>query len=145
MRNFGNDVGTEELAHFEVVGTIVYQLTRDMHADEIKAAGYDGWYVEHGLGVYPQSAGGDAFTAAALQSKGDPIADMYENLAAEQKARVTYEYLLDMIDDEDVAKPIRFLREREIVHFQRFGEALNYVKDWQEKKHIFYGNERRRT
>ncbi|MCL2752333.1 MAG: manganese catalase family protein, partial [Firmicutes bacterium] len=120
-----NDIGTEELAHLEIVGTIVHQLVRGvMSAEEIKAAGYDAFYVEHGLGVYPQNAGGAPFSAQAFQSKGDPIADLYEDMAAEQKARVTYEYLLDMIEDPDVAKPIRFLREREIVHFQRFGEAL---------------------
>ena len=135
-----NDIGTEELAHLEIVGTIVHQLVRGvMSAEEIKAAGYDAFYVEHGLGVYPQNAGGAPFSAQAFQSKGDPIADLYEDMAAEQKARVTYEYLLDMIEDPDVAKPIRFLREREIVHFQRFGEALNYVRDYQQNKHIFYG------
>lgn len=134
-----NDIGTEELAHLEIVGTIVRQLTRDVGEKEIRASGFEPFYVEHGLGVYPQNAGGGAFTAAAMQSKGDPIADLYENMAAEQKARVTYEYLLDMIDNPEVAKPIRFLREREIVHFQRFGEALNYVKEYQEKNHIFFG------
>ena len=139
MRNFGNDTGTEELAHFEMVGAIVQQLTRDvMSPEEIKANGYEGFYVEHGFGVFPQDAGGGAFTAHALQSKGDPIADLYENMAAEQKARVTYEYLLDMIDDPEVAKPIKFLREREIVHFQRFGEALNYVRDYQIRHNVFY-------
>jgi len=136
---FEYDIGTEELAHMEIVATMVRQLTREMDEDKIKAGGYDAFYVEHGLGVYPQSAGGIAFDAGGIQSKGDPIADIYENLAAEQKARVTYEYLLDMIDDEEVARPLRFLREREIVHFQRFGESLNYVRDYQSKKHIFYG------
>ena len=136
-----NDVGTEELAHLEIVGSIVRQLTRDVDEKMLKAAGYDAFYVEHGLGVYPQNAGGVPWTAAGIQSKGDPIADLYENLAAEQKARVTYEYLLDMINDnEEVAKPLRFLREREIVHFQRFGEALNYVRDYQIHKNIFFVN-----
>ncbi|MCL1901772.1 MAG: manganese catalase family protein [Firmicutes bacterium] len=138
-----NDIGTEELAHFEIVGSIVHQLTKDCTLEEIKKGGYDAFYVEHGLGVYPQNAGGIPFTAAAMQSKGDPIADLYENLAAEQKARVTYEYLLDMIDDPEVAKPIMFLREREIVHFQRFGEALNYVRAYQLKNNKFYGNPKR--
>ncbi|MCL2822012.1 MAG: manganese catalase family protein [Firmicutes bacterium] len=135
------DVGTEELGHMEIVGAMVQQLTRDLDEAEIKKNGYDAFYVEHGLGVYPQSAGGVAFNAAGIQSKGDPIADIYENLAAEQKARVTYEYLLDMIgsNNEEVARPLRFLREREIVHFQRFGESLNYVRDFQMKRHIFYG------
>ena len=138
-----SDIGTEELAHFEIVGSIVYQLTKDSSLEEIKKGGYEAFYVEHGLGVYPQNAGGIPFTAAAMQSKGDPIADLYENLAAEQKARVTYEYLLDMIDDPEVAKPIMFLREREIVHFQRFGEALNYVRAYQLKKNKFFANPKR--
>lgn len=133
-----NDIGTEELAHLEMVGTIVYQLTRDLTAEQIKAGGYDGFYVEHGLGVYPQSAAGDAFTASAFQSKGDPVTDLYEDMAAEQKARSTYEYLLNMIDDPDVYKLIAFLREREVVHFQRFGEALNYVRDHLGSRHVFY-------
>lgn len=135
-----NDIGTEELAHLEMIGAIVQQLTKDCSMEEIKANGYDAFYAEHGLGVYPQNAGGIAFSASAFQSKGDPIADLYENLAAEQKARVTYEYLLNLIDDPDVAKPIMFLREREIVHFQRFGECLNYVRDYQDHKNIFYAN-----
>ena len=135
-----NDIGTEELAHLEMIGAIVRQLTRDISKEEIKAGGYDAFYVEHGLGVYPQNAGGIPATAAAFQSKGDPITDLYENMAAEQKARSTYEYLLDMIDDPETAKPIIFLREREVIHFQRFGEALNYVKDYMTNKHIFYGN-----
>jgi len=134
-----NDVGTEELAHMEIVGSMVRQLCRDVDVSDIKMAGFEAGYVEHGLGVYPQNAIGVAFDAGGIQSKGDPIADIYENLAAEQKARVTYEYLLDMIDNEEVAKPLRFLREREIVHFQRFGESLNYVREWQMNKHIFYG------
>lgn len=133
-----NDIGTEELAHLEIVGSIVRQLTRDADEQSIKRNGYDAFYVEHGLGVYPQNAGGAAFNAVGIQSKGDPIADLYEDMSAEQKARVTYEYLLDMIDDPEVAKPVRFLREREIVHFQRFGEALNYVRDYQTHNNIFY-------
>lgn len=135
-----NDIGTEELAHLEMVGTIVHQLTRDCSVEEIRASGFDAAYVEHGFGVFPQNAGGVPFSAAAFQSKGDPIADLYENMAAEQKARVTYEYLLDLIDDPEVAKPIIFLREREIVHFQRFGECLNYVREYQDNKNIFFIN-----
>ena len=123
-----------------MVGTIVQQLTRDVGREELIAGGFAPFYVEHGFGVYPQNAGGIPADAAAFQSKGDPITDMYENLAAEQKARSTYEYLLDMIgDNPEVAKPIIFLREREIVHFQRFGEALNCVKDYMTKKNLFYG------
>jgi len=135
-----NDVGTEELAHLEVVGTMVHQLLRDSDQKLIEESGYSSNYVEHGFGIYPQSAAGDAATATALQSKGDPIADLYENLAAEQKARVTYEYLLNMIDDPEVAKPLQFLREREVVHFQRFGESLNYVRDHMNSRRFFYGN-----
>ena len=131
------DIGTEELAHLEMVGTIVQQLTAGCTMDELKKGGYDAFYVEHGLGVYPQNAGGVPFTAAAMQSKGDPITDLYEDMAAEQKARSTYEYLLDFIDDPDVAAPIRFLRQREIVHFQRFGEALEYVRRHLDSKHYF--------
>ena len=134
------DVGTEELAHMEIVGSMVYQLTRDCEEKEIRDSGFDAFYVEHGFGVYPQSAGGMPANAVAIQSKGDPIADLYENLAAEQKARVTYEYLLNMIDNPEVSAPLQFLREREIVHFQRFGEALNYVREHMEKRNIFYMN-----
>ena len=134
------DIGTEELAHLEMVGAIVQQLTKDCSIEELKAGGFDAFYVEHGLGVYPSSAGGVPFDAGGIQSMGDPIADLYENLAAEQKARVTYEYLLNLIDDPDVAKPIMFLREREIVHFQRFGECLNYVREYMDNKHKFYVN-----
>lgn len=118
-----NDIGTEELAHLEIMGTIVKQLTQNLTEKEIKEAGLDTYYVAHGLGVYPSSASGVPFTAAYLQSKGDPITDLYEDMAAEQKARSTYEYLIDMTEDPDVLAPLRFLREREIVHFQRFGEA----------------------
>lgn len=137
------DIGTEELAHFEMIGTIVQQLTRDCSIEDIRANGFEAFYVEHGFGVFPQNAGGVPFSASAFQSKGDPIADLYENLAAEQKARVTYEYLLDLIDDPEVAKPIMFLRQREIIHFQRFGECLNYVREFQDKRNIFYLNPRK--
>jgi spore coat protein JC len=131
------DIGTEELAHLEMIGTIVRQLTENLSIDEIKAGGYEPFYVEHGLGIFPQSAAGDPFSAGAFQSKGDPITDLYEDMAAEQKARSTYEYLLDMIDDPDVAAPIKFLREREIVHFQRFGETLEIVRHHLSNNHYF--------
>ncbi len=131
------DIGTEELAHLEMVGAMVQQLTANATPEEIKKGGYDAFYVEHGLGVYPQNAGGVPFSAAAFQSKGDPVTDLYEDMAAEQKARSTYEYLLDMIDDPDVLAPLRFLREREVVHFQRFGEALDYVRQHLGSKHYF--------
>ena len=122
------DIGTEELGHLEMIGAIVHQLTRGASADDMRKAGLDPYYADHGLGVFPQSAGGVPWSAAGIQSTGDPVVDLYENMAAEQKARQTYEYLLNLIDDPDVANPIRFLREREIVHFQRFGEAKQIVE-----------------
>ena len=131
------DIGTEELGHFEIIGAMVRQLTRGLTFEEIKKGGYADFYVEHGLGIFPQNAGGAPFTAAALQSKGDPVTDLYEDMAAEQKARSTYEYLIDMIDDPDVIEPLRFLRAREIVHFQRFGETLEKVLDYKDRKHVF--------
>jgi len=135
-----NDIGTEELAHLEMVGTIVHQLTKGATIEEIKEAGLDTYYTDHGLGVYPQAAAGYPFTAAVLAVKGDPIADLQEDLAAEQKARATYEKLIDLCkDNPDVLDPLKFLREREVVHFQRFGEALRGVQDkLAEKK--FYMN-----
>ncbi|MCL2699557.1 MAG: manganese catalase family protein [Defluviitaleaceae bacterium] len=132
-----NDVGTEELAHLEMVGTMVHQLLDGATPKQMQEAGLDSRYVEHGLGIYPMDSGGVPYTAASFQSKGDPITDLYENMAAEQKARSTYEYLLDMIDDEDAAAPLRFLREREVVHFQRFGECLRYVYDYMDSKRQF--------
>lgn len=133
-----NDVGTEELAHLEMIGTICHQLTQNATPKEMQAAGMDTDYVNHGLGIHPSGAGGNPWTASYVQSKGDPITDLYENMAAEQKARSTYEYLLNLIDDPDVADPIRFLREREVVHFQRFGESLRYVQEHMDNKRMFY-------
>ena len=125
-----NDIGTEELAHLEMVGTIVHQLTDGCCPEELKQAGLGSYYTDHGWGVYPQSAAGMPFSASVLAVKGNPIADLQEDLAAEQKARATYEKLIDLCaDDPDVIDPLRFLREREIVHFQRFGEALRGVQD----------------
>lgn len=132
-----NDIGTEELAHLEMIGSIFYQLTDDETAEKYKNDSFAPYYVTHGFGVYPAGANGMPFTAAYMQSKGDPITDLYENLAAEQKARSTYEYLLKMTDDPNVIKPLSFLREREIVHFQRFGEVLNKVRDCLENDHTF--------
>ena len=125
-----NDIGTEELAHLEMIGTIVRQLTRGLSTEDIMESGFDAYYADHDTAVYPVSAAGVPFNAASIQSKGDPLADLFENMAAEQKARATYEYLLRFADDPDVIAPLRFLREREIVHFQRFGEALRYVQDY---------------
>lgn len=129
-----NDIGTEELAHLEMVGTMVRQLMKGASTREIEEGGAAPYFVGHDSGVYPASASGVPFSAAALQSKGDPRTDLYENLAAEQKARSTYEYILRFADDPDVIEPLRFLREREIVHFQRFGEALRYVEEYLENK-----------
>lgn len=113
------------------------QLSEDADPEEIKKAGFDSYYVDHGLGIYPSSAAGMPFTAAYLQSKGDPLTDLYEDMAAEQKARSTYDYILSLTDDPDVVNPIKFLREREIVHFQRFGEALDYVSDYLAENRVF--------
>jgi len=134
-----NDIGTEELAHLEMIGAICHQLTCRATPKEMADAGMAADYVDHGLGIYPQSAGGIPWSAATIQSKGDPITDLYEDMAAEQKARSTYEYLLNLIDDPDVADPIKFLREREVVHMQRFGEALDCVRDYLGSKRMFYG------
>ncbi len=132
------DVGTEELAHLEMVATIVNQLTRDLTVEEIKNSGLDAYFVDHTVGVYPVAASGVPFDMKYIGVKGDPIADLNEDLAAEQKARVTYDNLLRMIDDPDVCDPIRFLREREVVHYQRFGDALRVVQDHLDSKN-FYG------
>ena len=134
------DIGTEELAHLEMVGAIVHQLTRNMTPEEIKKAGYDAYFVDHTAGVYPTAASGFPNTAASLAVKGDAIADLVEDLAAEQKARVTYDNILRFADDPDVRDPIKFLREREIVHFQRFGEALRTVQDHLDAKNFYAFN-----
>ncbi len=133
-----NDIGTEELAHLEMIGAMVTQLTQNATRKEIMDAGLDPNYVNHGLAIYPQSAAGIPWTASYIQSKGDPVSDLYEDMAAEEKARSTYEYLIDLMDDPDVIEPLRFLREREIVHTQRFGEALRYVKEYFDSKRMFY-------
>lgn len=135
-----NDIGTEELAHLEMIGTIVYQLTRNLSSDEIKKSGFDTYFVDHTTGIYPASAAGVPFTAAYIQSTGDPIADLHEDLAAEQKARKTYDNILRLIDDPDVCDPIKFLREREIVHYQRFGEGLRIVTDKLNEKNFYAFN-----
>lgn len=123
------DIGTEELAHMEMICAIVYQLTKDLSMDEITANGFDKYYVDHTLGLWPQAAGGVPFNACVFQSKGDVITDLFEDMAAEQKARTTYDNILRLIHDNDICEPIKFLRQREIVHFQRFGEALRMTQD----------------
>lgn len=125
-----NDIGTEELAHLEMVGAIVHQLTEGASIEELEKAGLSEYYTDHGVDVYPQAASGMPYTASAMACKGDPIANLQENMAAEQKARATYEKLIDLSrDNPDVVDPLRYLREREIVHFQRFGEALRGVQE----------------
>lgn len=123
MRNISDaSLGTEELAHVEMISAILYQLTRGLTIDQIKESGFDTYFVDHTTAVYPIAASGVPFTSAYFQCKGDVITDLTENMAAEQKARSTYDNILRLADDPDVRDPIRFLREREIVHFQRFGE-----------------------
>ncbi len=121
------DIGVEELGHLEMIGAIVYQLTRNLSMEEIQAAGFSDYFVDHTTGIYPVSASGAPFSAVCLAVKGDPIADLHESMAAEQKARVTYDNILQLSDDPDVTDVIRFLREREVVHYQRFGEAKREV------------------
>ena len=131
------DVGTEELAHEEMISTILHQLTKNMTIEQIKKDGYDTYFVDHTAGVYPQAASGTPFSAETIASTGDVFADLHEDLAAEQKARLSYDNLLRLIDDPDVRDPIKFLREREIVHFQRFGEAMRKVQDELDSKNFY--------
>ena len=135
-----NDIATEEMSHLEIVGTIVSQLVKDLPCDEVDVAGFEKYYVDHTLGVWPQAAGGVPFTATEFQSSGDPIADLVEDMAAEQKARKTYDNILSLVKDNEVADPIRFLRKREIVHFQRFGEALRLINEDLDKKNFYAFN-----
>lgn len=123
------DIGTEELAHMEMVATIVRQLTKGLSAEELQEAGFAPYYVDHTAGIWPQAAGGIPFNACEFQSKGDAITDMVEDMAAEQKARTTYDNILRLVKDPEVCDPIRFLRKREIVHFQRFGEGLRLIQE----------------
>lgn len=134
------DIGTEELAHIEIVAAILYQLTRNLTPEEIKAGGFDKYFVDHTLGIYPAAASGEPFSAAVLQSKGDPVADLVEDLAAEQKARVTYDNILRLSDDPDVNDVIKFLRQREVVHFQRFGDTLRRTQEGLNKKNYYAFN-----
>ena len=134
------DIGTEELAHMEMISAIVYQLTRNLTPEQIKEGGFDAYFVDHTTGIYPQSASGVPWSAATFQSKGDPITDLFEDMAAEQKARTTYDNLLRLIDDPDVREPLKFLREREVVHFQRFGDALRVVQDNLDAKNYYAYN-----
>ena len=134
------DIGVEELGHLEMVGTIVHQLTRSMTEQEVKDAGYEAYFVDHTSGVYPTAASGFPWNAASMAVKGDLIADLTEDLAAEQKARVTYDNILRLSDDPDVNDVIKFLRAREIVHFQRFGEGLRLAKEKMDQKNLYFVN-----
>lgn len=134
------DIGTEELGHLEIVGTIVHQLTRDMTPEEIIRDGFDTYFVDHTAGVYPQFASGTPWTAATIGVKGDVITDLTEDMGAEQKARTTYDNILRLSDDPDVNNVIRFLREREVVHFQRFGEALRLATEKLDQRNIYAFN-----
>ncbi|MBQ1934497.1 MAG: manganese catalase family protein [Clostridia bacterium] len=134
------DVAVEELGHIEMVSAIIYQLTRNLTPEQIKKAGFDTYFVDHTTGVYPQAASGVPFNAASIAVKGDVLADIHEDLAAEQKARVTYDNILRMVDDPDVRDPIKFLRAREIVHFQRFGDAMRIAQDKMDCKNFYAFN-----
>ncbi len=134
------DIGTEEINHMEIICAMVYQLTKNLSPEEAKTAGFDAYYIDHTAGLWPQAAAGVPFTALEFQSKGDAMADLYEDLAAEQKARTVYENLLRIIEDPDVREPLKFLRAREIVHFQRFGEALEMTKQKLDSKNFYYFN-----
>ena len=134
------DIGTEELGHLEMIGAIVHQLTRNLNDEQVREGGFAPYFVDHTTGVYPTAASGFPWNAASMAVKGDLIADLTEDLAAEQKARVTYDNILRMSDDPDVNNVIRFLREREIVHFQRFGEAVRLAKEKMDQKNIYFTN-----
>lgn len=134
------DIGTEELAHLEMVAAIVHQLTKNLSMEEIENSGFKTYYVDHTVGIWPQAAGGIPFNACEFQSKGDLITDLFEDMAAEQKARTTYDNILRLIKDPEVCDPIRFLRQREIVHFQRFGEALRLLQDRLDPKNFYICN-----
>lgn len=134
------DIGTEELAHLEIVAAIIHQLTRNLTPQKIEESGFGPYYIDHTTGIWPQAAGGVPFNSCEFQSKGDPITDLFEDLAAEQKARSTYDNILRVVKDPEVCDPIRYLRAREIVHFQRFGETLRHVQDQLNSKNFYAFN-----
>ena len=140
LKGLLTDIGTEELGHLEMIGTIVHQLTRNLSEKDIRTAGFDAYFVDHTTGVYPTAASGFPWNAASMAVKGDVIADLTENLAAEQKARVTYDNILRLSDDPDVNDVIKFLRAGEVVHFQRFGEGLRLAKEKMDQKNIYFTN-----
>ena len=140
LKGLLTDIGTEELGHLEMIGAIVHQLTRNLKDDQFRDPAFAPYFVDHTTGIYPNSAAGTPWSAATMQVKGDPITDLTEDLAAEQKARSTYDNILRLSDDPDVNDAIKFLREREIVHFQRFGEALRLVQDKLDEKNFYAFN-----
>ena len=140
LKGLLTDIGTEELGHLEMIGAIVHQLTRNLNDGQIKDAGFAPYFVDHTAGVYPTAASGSPWNAASMAVKGDPMADLVEDLAAEQKARVTYDNILRLSDDPDVNDVIRFLREREIVHFQRFGEGLQRLREKLDQRNVYFIN-----
>ena len=140
LRGLLTDIGTEELGHLEMIGAIVHQLTRNLNGNQMKDPAFAPYFVDHTAGVYPAAAVGTPWSAATMQVTGDPMAEVVEDLAAEQKARVTYDNILRICDDPDVNDVIRFLREREIVHFQRFGEAVQLLRDKLNQKNVYYMN-----
>ena len=140
LKGLLTDIGVEELGHLEMIGAIVYQLTRNLSEKDIKTAGFDAYFVDHTTGIYPTAASGWPWNAATIAVKGDLIADLTEDLAAEQKARVTYDNILRLSDDPDVNDVIKFLRQREIVHFQRFGEGLRLAKEKMDQKNLYFIN-----
>ncbi len=140
LKGILTDVGTEELAHLEMVSAIVYQLTKNLTEKQVIESGFAPYYTDHTAGVYPVAASGEAFSALTFQSVGDPISDLHEDLAAEQKARTTYDNLLRLVDDPDVRDPLKFLRQREIAHFQRFGEGLRLLTDRLNSKNYYAFN-----
>ena len=140
LKGLLTDIGVEELGHLEMIGAIVHQLTRNMTVEQVKAAGFSDYFVDHTAGVYPVAASGEPFSAVCMAVKGDVIADLTEDMGAEQKARVTYDNILRLSDDPDVNDVIRFLREREIVHYQRFGEALRLASEKMDQKNIYAVN-----
>ena len=140
LKGLLTDIGTEELGHLEMIGSIIHQLTRNVKDSQIENSNFAPYFVDHTVGVYPTAASGFPWNAASIAVKGDPIADLTEDLAAEQKARTTYDNILRLVDDPDVRDPIKFLREREVVHYQRFGEALRHVQDRLDSKNFYAYN-----
>ena len=138
--HLGTDIGTEELGHLEIVAAIIHQLTRNLTAEQLVEQGFGPYYIDHTVGIWPQAAGGVPFNACEFQSKGDVITDLHEDLAAEQKARSTYDNILRVVKDYDVCEPIRFLREREVVHYQRFGELLRLTQDKLDSRNFYAYN-----